>query len=67
MHPGRFNQLHDARNEDVVSIADRIDFDFTAMDVLIDQHRLILVNFNRRRQIFDQFFILMHDLHRPAT
>ena len=67
MHPGRFNQLHDARNEDVVSIADRIDFDCTAMDVLIDQHRLILVDLDRRRQVFDQFFILMNDLHRPAT
>ena len=45
MDTGSFNQFHDTRDEDLLTIADRIYFDFFTDKILIDEDRLIFVYF----------------------
>ena len=42
VHTGTFDVLHDARNENVFAIGDRIDLTLFAHDILVDQDRRIV-------------------------
>ena len=41
MDPGPLDVFHDARNQHLLAIADGVDLDFPAQQVLVDQHRMI--------------------------
>lgn len=48
MDAGAFDMFHDARQIDVFSIGDAIDFQLLADDVLVDQNRSVMGNFLNR-------------------
>ncbi len=64
---GAFHQFHDAGHEHIVSVADRIDFHFLALDVLVHQNRLVDVDFNGGLQIVAELVFIAHDLHGAAA
>ena len=41
VNTGALYVLHDARDEDVLAVADGVDFNLGATEVLIDEHRVI--------------------------
>jgi len=62
-----FNELHDARHEHVVSVAYRIDLDLLALNILVHEHRLILINLDCCLEIMAKLLFVRDYLHRPAS
>ena len=63
MHAGSLHQLHNAGNKYLRSIADRVDFDFLAANIFVNQHRLVRVDFHCCLQIMAELRFVGHDLH----
>ena len=64
---GPLNQFHDAGDEDIPAVADRIDLHFAALNVLVNQNRLVLIDGNGGLQVVTQLLFVGHDLHGPAA
>ena len=64
---GALDQLHDAGHEHVSAVADGVDLDLAAGDVLIDQHGLALAGAHGILQIVAQHLVVGHDLHGAAA
>ena len=64
---GTFHQLHDSRNKDIVTVADRIYLDFFAADVLVYQYRFIGINLHRIFEIMTKLCFICNNLHGPAA
>ena len=67
MDTGSLNQLHDTGNEDIAAIADGIDLNLAALDILVNQNGLILVDLNGGAQIVAELILVCDDLHRSAS
>ena len=68
MHARLFDMLHDARDEDIVAVTDRIDIDFDRIDkILIDQQRRITGDSHRLSDIAFQIRVRCHDLHAASA
>ena len=67
MNTGTFHQLHDTGNEYILAVTDGIDLHFLAPDVLIHQHRFLLVDLNRSTQIMPKLCFVGDDLHGPSS
>ena len=55
--------LHDARDEDFLAVADGVDFNLGATEVLIDEHRVILLLAQDNRHVFVDVFIAVCNDH----
>ena len=64
---GTLDQLHDAGDEDVAAVTDGVDLDLAALDILVDQNGLVLVDLNGGAQVVAQLLLVGHDLHGTAT
>ena len=42
MNAGALDVLHNARNQDILAVADRIDLNLDTLNVLVDQNRVLL-------------------------
>ena len=42
VNAGALNVLHDTRNQDILAVADRIDLNLNALNILVDQNRVFL-------------------------
>ena len=60
---GALYVLHDARDEDVLAVADGVDFYLGATEVLIDEHRVILFLAQDNRHVFVDVFIAVCNDH----
>ena len=67
MHASALDQLHNAGDEHVVSVANGVHLDLFALQVFVHQHRLVLVNFHCGFQILPQMLVLRDNLHRAAA
>ena len=67
MDTGPFNKLHNAGNEHIGAVTNGINFHFLTLDILVNQNRLIFVDFNRCFQIMAQLFFIGNDLHSTAA
>ena len=67
VYAGTFDELHNARNKDVGSVANAVDFHLFAAYILIDENRLVGVDFDRRAQIAPQVFFRCDDLHGASA
>ena len=67
VNAGALHQLHDARHEHVPAVADGVHFHFLAADVLIHQHRLVRIDFNRRLEVMAQLRFISDDLHGTSA
>ena len=59
--------FHDGRDEDIGTVADGINLSLLALDVLVHQHRGILIDFHRVMQIMLQSVVVTHNHHRTAA
>jgi len=62
-NPGPLDVLHDAGNQDFISVSDGIDFYFLSFDVFIDKDGMIGGDGHR----FLQIVFSVHRLHRPPA
>ena len=67
MDSGAFYVLHDSRDQDYFTVADGVNLALFALQVPVDQHRLIGGQLHRRREVMDQLGGVLHDLHGAAT
>ena len=63
MHARALDQLHDARYEHILAVADRIHFDLFAEDVVVNQHRLVRVDLHSRLEIVAKLRLIGDNLH----
>ena len=64
---GALDQLHDAGNEHIAAVTDGIDLNFAALNILVDQNGLVLVDLNGGLQIVAQLSLVGNDLHGAAA
>ena len=68
VNAGSFDMFHDARDIDIFTVGDRVDFQFPAKNVPVNQDRGIMADFlDRSCHIDPQFFFIMDNFHGPAT
>ena len=68
MHACLLDVLHDASNQHIFAITDRIDIDLDGIiEESIKQYRSIVRDFHRCLHIVFEVSLVMHDLHRTAT
>ena len=51
MDAGALDVLHDAGDQDLLAVADRVDFDLLAHQVLVDQDRVLRLNSTCVREV----------------
>lgn len=61
------HKLHNAGDEHALSVADGVYLDLLAADVVVHQHRTVLIDFHGGFQIAAELLFLGNDLHRPAA
>ena len=67
MHARTLDVLHDARNDNILSVAYGVDLRLRAHEVLIDEDRMLLcVAVDDRHELLD-FLIIQGDLHALAS
>ena len=67
MDTGAFDVLHDTGNKDVFAITYSVNFDFLALQILINQNRMILgVSIDDVHELLD-LFVIEGDLHALST
>ncbi len=65
---GLLDVLHDAADDDVSTVADRVDIHFDgAVEEVIQQYRAVVGHLDRFTHIALEFLFLVDDLHRPAA
>ena len=62
-----FHVLHDSGNQHLLPIADGVNLTFLALEVPVDQHRLVGRHLHRRSQVINQLGGILDDLHRPPA
>ncbi len=67
MNAGPLDMLHDARNQDVLAVADGVDLDFRPLHVMVDQNGTIRRRLYGIRQVMSQVAFIINDLHGSAT
>ena len=67
MDSGPLNVLHDAGNQDLLTVADGVDLALFAFHIPVDEHRLFRRQFDCRRQVANQLRGVLHYLHGPAA
>ena len=67
MHPGALDVLHHARDDHGVAVADGVDLDFDAEQVLVHQHGAARHGADGPRHVALQLAPVAHDFHRAPT
>ena len=67
MNAGALHQLHNAREEHLLSVADGVHLHLLAHDIAVNEHRALLVDLHGIAQIPPQHFFIGYDLHGPAA
>ena len=67
MDAGALYKLHDTRNKHIHALADGIHLQLFSLDVVVHQHRFVLVDFHGIFQILSQLLFVGNDLHGPAA
>ena len=67
VYAGPLDQFHNAGDENIDAVADRVHFHFFAPYILVHKDRLVGVDLNGSLKIFVQFFLLADDLHGAAA
>ena len=67
MDAGALDKLHDARHEHIRPVADSVDLQFLADDVLVNEHRLVFIDGNGGAQVFEQRLVVGDNLHRAPA
>ena len=68
MDAGFLDMLHDAGDDDVGAVADRVDIDLDRVaQILVDQHRAVAGHLHRGVDIIVELGGPVDDLHRPAA
>ena len=67
VHARALHVFHNAWNEHVCPVANRVYLNFFSDDVFIHQHWLVLINFNGGFQVVAQTLFVRHNLHCPAA
>ena len=63
MNARTLDKLHDSGNEHVLTVANRVNLDFLALDVLVDENRLVFVYLNRGSEVHSELFFIRDYLH----
>ena len=63
MDASSLDELHDTRNKDVLSVADRVDLNLFSVDVFIHQYGLIFIYFDGSLEIMAKLIVIRNDLH----
>ncbi len=63
MDAGPLKMLHDARDQDVFAVRYRIDLEFDAHQVFVDQDRMLLFDQVDDPHVFDHFVVAVDDGH----
>ena len=66
MDAGALHQLHNAGYEHAPPVADGVHLHLFAADIVVHQHRLILVDLHRGPEVGSQILFFRHDLHGAA-
>ncbi|MNB99624.1 hypothetical protein D3C75_469130 [compost metagenome] len=61
------HMLHDARNNNRFTVADRVNLNLFAEHVTVNQHRMLRIDFDRFNHVGHQFIVVIHDLHRTSA
>ena len=64
---GTLDMLHDARDQDVLTVADRIDLELGTTDVLIDEDRVLLCDLVDLADVLVDILIADRDTHAGTT
>ena len=67
MHARPLDMLHDARDDDRVSVGDRVDLHLGALQVLIDEHLAARHGADRPHHVTPKLVAVAHDLHRSPA
>ena len=67
MHTGALHQLHNAGQEHLRPVADRVNLDLSSDNILINQHRRRIVHSHGFCQVFLQHLLIGDDFHRAAA
>ena len=63
MDAGALQMLHDARNQDVLAVANGVNFDFSTHQVLVDQYRIFNLGTGDDAHILADVRFLIGDFH----
>ncbi|CCZ61580.1 uncharacterized protein BN544_03868 [Hungatella hathewayi CAG:224] len=67
MDTGSLDMLHDSRDQNVGAVADGVNLDLLAHDVLINQYRMLLRNLVDDSDKFIHILVTDSDLHALAA
>ena len=67
MDAGALDEFHDARQEDPLAVADRVDLYLLAHKVFIDEHGLFRIDGECVGKVSAEHGLIGHDLHRAAA
>ena len=68
MDPGLLDMLHDAGDEYLIAVGDRVDIDLDrVLQIAVDQHRVRPRDADRMRAYSGQPGVVVHDLHGAAA
>ncbi len=67
MHSRPLDMLHDAGNEDRLAVTDGIHLALLALQVFVNEHRVLGVQLDRQAHIADKLGGIVDDLHRPPA
>ena len=68
MHAGLLDVLHDAADQHLSAVADRVDVHFDrVVQEAVEQHRRIVGNLHRFAHVALEIALLVHDLHRAPA
>ena len=62
-----FDKLHNTGDKYVSAVANGVNLDLFTYDILVNEYRLVLVNFNRGFQIVTKLFFCSDYLHSSAA
>ena len=63
MNTRSFNVLHNSGDKHIFAVAYRVNFNFFADNVFVNQHRSVLINFNGGFKISPERFFICNNLH----
>ena len=67
MNPCAFNKLHDACHKDVSSVTNSVDLNLFSLNVFVNKHRLIFVDFDGGLEIVTKLFFVCNNLHSAPS
>ena len=67
MHARTLHVLHNARNQHVFAVANRVDLHLRAHQVMVHQHWVFVRRLHRAFHVVAQLLLVVHNFHRAAT